>query len=118
MADGGGGDAEFKGGLAETAVAGDGGKHRQFGEIGTGYGHLESTKRRESQGYAKGMLHTIHPEMAICFKSVNYQNSLNPVKLILNVKKNSQQGALSVILVVRKATRIKLWLINSKKRCD
>ncbi|MOA22848.1 hypothetical protein D3C78_1434380 [compost metagenome] len=43
MAQGGGRDPKFKGGLAEALVAGDGGKHRQFGEIGAGDGHLDST---------------------------------------------------------------------------
>ena len=59
VAEGGGGDPEFEGGLAETAVTSNGGKYRQFGEIGTGNGHHQSTKRRESQGYAKAVLHTI-----------------------------------------------------------
>ncbi|MGL5628722.1 MAG: hypothetical protein ACRDDO_06325, partial [Plesiomonas shigelloides] len=63
------------------AVTGDGGKYRQFGEIGTGNGHHQSTKRRESQGYAKAVLHTIRAKRVACCKYVAARRPLIPVKL-------------------------------------
>ncbi|MNF69262.1 hypothetical protein D3C84_511370 [compost metagenome] len=61
VAQGRGRDPELEGGPAETAVAGDGGKYRQFGKIGAGDGHVQQAEERENQGYAKGGRETIGP---------------------------------------------------------
>jgi hypothetical protein len=54
MTQGRGGDPELEGGLAETAVTGDGGKHGQLGEIGAGEGHGRYAEKGRTQRVRHG----------------------------------------------------------------
>ena len=96
MTQGRGGDPELEGGLAETAVTGDGGKHGQLGEIGAGEDHGRYAEKGGHKGYAMGRRETIGGNEGVVIKllRVSRVRWITPKVYML---KKSQHGDSSVI---------------------